>query len=465
MKRKIETNKPMKKFLLFTTILILVACNNSNKPDLARLYQLNGSSQTEQVPLILTHGILGSKLRFKETKQEIWPGNVRKLVFSKYKDLAYDINNISFEPLQNDQEAYSIMDTISGFDVYQEIIDTLTQYGNYQLANVSDEYSPGRKLYIFNYDWRQDNVKSAQQLDVFIKKIQAKYPKKQNQKVDIVAHSMGGLITRYYMRYGTKDVLNDDKFVAKLEGAKNIRKAVFLGTPNLGLVLSVNRFVNGYQFGLKTIPIEVMITMPSIYQMLPHSLTNWIVDLKGNEVKMDIFDYKTWEKYDWAIYNPIVRENILNNGENIELAQAKIKTLELFFAKNLLRGKRFLLALSENLENYSHDFIMMGGDCAKTPARLVMEYHDGKYLVRTMPSQVRQKYDGINYEQLMLEPGDGHVTKSSLLARVKLDPTVARPESSFFPIKYKILLCESHRTLTSNIAFQDNLLDILLSND
>lgn len=459
----------MEKILILILVLTLVACNNPNKPNLARLYQLNHSSQAEEVPLILTHGILGSKLRYKNSKLEIWPGNVSKLVFSKYKDLAYEIDNVTIEPKQHNQEAHSIMDSISGFKIYQEIIDTLVQHGGYQLASVSDVYSPGRKLYIFNYDWRQDNVKSAQELDKFIKKIQSKHPKKpgqeQDQKVDIVAHSMGGLITRYYMRYGTKDVLNDGKFEANLNGARNIRKAIFLGTPNLGLVLSVNRFVNGYKFGLKTIPIEVMITMPSIYQMLPHSFTNWIVDLKGKNIPMDIFNYKTWQKYSWAIYDPVVREVIIDTEEDSALAHQKLKTLELYFAKNLSRAKRFLLALSENLDNYTHEFIMMGGDCAKTPARLVMEYYNDKFLIRTMPSQVTQKFDDINYEQLMLEPGDGHVTKSSLLARVKLDPTAARPESSFFPMKYKIMLCETHRTLTSNITFQDNLLDILLSND
>jgi pimeloyl-ACP methyl ester carboxylesterase len=455
----------MKNYLILAAILTFVACNNPNKPNLARLYQLNDSSQTGEVPLILTHGILGSKLRYKNSKLEIWPGNVSKLVFSKYKNLAYQIDDTTIEPIQKNHEAHSIMDSISGFSIYQEIIDTLVQHGNYQLAKAGDEYSPGRKLYIFNYDWRQDNVKSAQELDKFIKTIQSKYPKKQDQKIDIVAHSMGGLITRYYMRYGTKDVLNDKKFIVNKDGAKNIRKAVFLGTPNLGLVLSVNRFVNGYKFGLKTIPIEVMITMPSIYQMLPHSFTNWIVDLNGNSIKMDIFDYKTWQKYDWAIYDPLVREVIMDNEEETALAHQKIKTLELYFEKNLTRAKSFLWALSENIDNYSHEFIMMGGDCAKTPARLVMEYYNGKYLIRTMPSQVAQKFDDIDYEQLMLEPGDGHVTKSSLLARVNLDPTEARPESSFFPMKYKIMLCETHRTLTSNITFQDNLLDILLSND
>ena len=180
---------------------------------------------------------------------------------------------------------------------------------------------------------------------------------------------------------------------------------------------------------------------------------------------MDIFDYKTWQKYNWAIYDPDVRAAIINNESDTTQAQLKVDTLELYFEKNLMRGKSFLRSLSENLDNYSHEFIMMGGDCTQTPAKMVMEYYNEKYLLRTLPSEITQKHDGIDYEQIMLEPGDGIVTKSSLLARFKLGPAEAKHESSFFPIKYKIMLCESHRTLTSNITFQDNLLDILLSND
>ena len=451
-------------FILLACVFIQ-SCNQKKQPDLERLYSLSGYSTQEPTPLILIHGILGSKLRYKSSGKEIWPDNVRKLVFSKYNDLAFEIDSELLEPKQADQEAFHILDSIKGFGVYQEIIDTLVNYGNYQLTEVNQSYSKGRKLYIFNYDWRQDNVKSAQQLDKFIKQIQKQYPNKKNQKVDIVAHSMGGLIARYYMRYGTQDVLEDNQFITNLEGAKNIRKAVFLGTPNLGVVLSVNRLVNGYKFGLRTIPIEVMITMPSVYQMLPHSLTHWIVDLYGNIIELDVFDEKTWQKHQWAIYDPSVREKLTASEKSIQSAQEKLVTMEKYFSKNLERARRFLWSLTDNIENRAHDFIMMGGDCAKTPARLLMEKTDDKYFLKIFPSQVSNKKDGVDYEQVMLEPGDGHVTKSSLLARLNLDPSSPRSTSTYFPIKYKILLCESHRTLTSNIAFQNNLLDILLSAD
>ena len=65
----------------------------------------------------------------------------------------------------------------------------------------------------------------------------------------------------------------------------------------------------------------------------------------------------------------------------------------------------------------------------------------------------------------MLEPGDGAVTKASLLARESLDPMVPRHKWSFFPLHYPLFLCAEHSQLTTNLFFQDNLLNFLLNRD
>ena len=65
----------------------------------------------------------------------------------------------------------------------------------------------------------------------------------------------------------------------------------------------------------------------------------------------------------------------------------------------------------------------------------------------------------------MLEPGDGTVTKASLLARDVLDPTVSRHKYLHFAPGKTFFFCEDHETLTGNITFQDNLLHTLLSVD
>ncbi|MGB0717444.1 MAG: esterase/lipase family protein, partial [Phycisphaerae bacterium] len=63
----------------------------------------------------------------------------------------------------------------------------------------------------FDYDWRRNNVENARRLHEFIldKKayIQDELKKRYDIenadfKFDLVAHSMGGLIARYYIRYG-----------------------------------------------------------------------------------------------------------------------------------------------------------------------------------------------------------------------------------------------------------------------
>ncbi len=66
----------------------------------------------------------------------------------------------------------------------------------------------------------------AEQLSVEVDKLLEKY---NVEKVDIVAHSMGGLVVRYYIQ--------------KLEGCKKVRKVVTLGTPHNGTKVGV--FVAG----------------------------------------------------------------------------------------------------------------------------------------------------------------------------------------------------------------------------
>jgi hypothetical protein len=76
---------------------------------------------------------------------------------------------------------------------------------------------------------------------------------------------------------------------------------------------------------------------------------------------------------------------------------------------------------------------------------------------------MRHHVSGVPYPELMLEPGDGSVTKPSLLARETLDPSAPQNEDSVIPIAYWFFLCEHHTKLTGNINFQDNLLNVLLT--
>ncbi len=69
---------------------------------------------------------------------------------------------------------------------------------------------------------------------------------------------------RYYLRYGTVDVLDGDATqLVTLYGTARVRKLILLGTPNFGSAASLHAFLDGEPIGFRRIPPEVLATMPS----------------------------------------------------------------------------------------------------------------------------------------------------------------------------------------------------------
>jgi len=204
--------------------------------------------------------------------------------------------------------------------------------------------------------------------------------------------------------------------------------------------------------------------MPSLYHLFPHPLNNWIVTADGKELDRDLFDAETWHRFQWAIFDPIVRARIKDEFNNSEEAEKYLQTMEKFFNKTLERARRFVWSLTVPLPEEHPLLIVFGGDCHLTPARIIVEEVAGESF-RMSPDEITQPVTGINYNELLMEPGDGSVTKASLMGRPVLDPSVSRHKYSFFPLDYVVFLCEKHNSLTGNISFQDNLLNALLIRD
>ena len=439
----------------------------SRAPDLRRLYA-SGMEQVRVPPVIIIPGILGSRLRERRSGHELWPGSIYNVLFSA-RSLALNIDPKTLEPRADDVEAYDLFRGLLGSDFYGAIIDTLEKQGGYVRGQPGFAADAGkRRYYVFPYDWRQDNVVTARKLDALIDQIRTDYgdPK---LKVDIVAHSMGGLITRYYIQYGVADVLDGNDFPANFAGAQKIRTAILLGTPNLGSVNALHSLLAGYHVGGQSIPAEALATMPSVYELLPHPVTNWIVDIKGRPLERDLFFVGTWISYQWSEFDPTVETRVKARLSAAD-GQQQLSLLKDYFAKRIERARRFVWSLTYNAsQNAPVRLVVFGGDCTLTPARVVEEREPGSAaehgIVRLLPSAIKAPEPGIDYSRLMLEPGDGEVTKPSLLARQSLDPTVSRSEDVFFPLAYAFFLCVDHEHLTGNINFQDNLLNVLLERE
>jgi pimeloyl-ACP methyl ester carboxylesterase len=98
-----------------------------------------------------------------------------------------------------------------------QLEQTLHVYDNLYSEFANNGYVPEKDLFKFPYEWRDSNVENAKLLKIKIQEIKTKnnWP-----KVDILAHSMGGLLAREYIE--SDDYAND------------VDQLITLGTPHLG---------------------------------------------------------------------------------------------------------------------------------------------------------------------------------------------------------------------------------------
>jgi Lecithin:cholesterol acyltransferase len=109
----------------------------------------------------------------------------------------------------------------------------------------------------FPYDWRLDNRISAQRLAALISDRLPRwreYSDNPNARVIFLAHSMGGLVVRYFLEV--------------LEGWRDCRALITFGTPYRGSLNALSFLANGYKRLFVDLS-EVMRSFPSMYQLLP----------------------------------------------------------------------------------------------------------------------------------------------------------------------------------------------------
>ena len=101
----------------------------------------------------------------------------------------------------------------------------------YQLSDASSVFStrPDDDVFYFVYDWRRDIDDLADELDTFMENIRTLTGYDQ---VNLVAHSMGGLVVKSLFNQHT-------------ESSQFVDNVVFLGTPNLGALDGLSKMIHG----------------------------------------------------------------------------------------------------------------------------------------------------------------------------------------------------------------------------
>ncbi len=112
-------------------------------------------------------------------------------------------------------------------------------------------------FYEFPYDWRRDNRVAARQLKRLIdRQLPVWRTIEKDAKVILIAHSMGGLVARYYL-----EVLPGDAW-------RDCKALITFGTPYRGSLNALDFLANGYKKAFVDLT-AVMRSFTSIYQLLP----------------------------------------------------------------------------------------------------------------------------------------------------------------------------------------------------
>jgi len=322
-----------------------------------------------------------------------------------------------------------------GFTEYTDVLELLDS------AGFEPGAGPGARYAVFSYDWRRDLIESARHLALRLEGLAAELGDP-DARFHLVGHSMGGLVVRYYLRYGGGEPKPGAP--VRWAGARRAASVVQVATPNAGSIPALRAIVDGERVGFSntTLAATVIQRMPSVYQLLPPAGARALVDPDGRPLDDDLHDPATWEKFGWGPFAPDSSEAAVAERGYLRAALARARA----FHEALCRPASAPCPVP---------VYVLGGDCLLTAARAVV----GEGPPGTPPRvDARTRAE----QELLLEPGDGRVTRASLLGSHLTEAAASRTESGYDETTHVFFGSADHHGLYADPAFQSVLLRLLL---
>jgi pimeloyl-ACP methyl ester carboxylesterase len=231
-----------------------------------------------QPPVIVIPGITGVTLidEYPLNADTVWSAVLNK-----------EFQRISMHPDSTAYEAVEPARVVPG-RMFGLVYDDLVEELRYELTPRRDEPTP---VFAFPYDWRQSLASTAARLGDFVGEVVARtsllrHYRGWSPEVDLVGHSMGGLVIAEY--------------VADRAHRKLVRKIATLATPFEGSIEAVVKLATGLGTLTAGKPSErereAARSMPSIYHLLPgYKAAVERVGATGAARAVDLFDANEWQ--------------------------------------------------------------------------------------------------------------------------------------------------------------------------
>jgi len=211
-----------------------------------------GLPQNGRRPVLLVPGIAGSEL--KKGNDKIWL-DLTKILFD-FNDSFLDVLAMNEDGTPTDPEVThgDVIRTLNkgipliSYDYFGGLIDELTTQG----------YQENTTMFLMPYDWREGMYPLSKELK---QKLLDVKEQTHSDVVDVVAHSMGGVVVDNLTGYSPYDT--------------GIGKLIFIGTPHIGAPKALKDLLWGDDLGVpfvlnKNEIKKIVQNMLSVYDLLPN---------------------------------------------------------------------------------------------------------------------------------------------------------------------------------------------------
>jgi len=232
--------------------------------------------------------------------------------------------------------------------------------------SVRTDRSRPASLFVLYYDWRRDLAANACVLADRIGKIRASTG---SDRVLLVGHSLGGVLARYYLRYGGRDAVSggvcplqaDPGGGAGESRTAGVARAVFVGAPHRGSAQAFRALLEDFSlFGVVSLGLrDAAVTMPVSWSLLPFAESDGTVPIlvgPQGEERVPLFSLRTWTERGWLDIGP-------GEAERLPFVEAMLNRAV------ALQGRM----AGRHPEEERVRRLTVGSDCRPTLARAIVE--------------------------------------------------------------------------------------------